>query len=340
MAVVKLAGGTSITLIGIVLNIFNIIILRNQPLISVSIQLLIYLAYTDIAFLISRGIREPLRYWVGWVIEGDFVFRQKVRLYPRYRDYPEEIIYLRPDIYLSIDFLRYATHVSRNWLTVLISVERFLSLAFPFYARTKITKLRILYANIVTSVITSCVYLPHVYGLAHYTDVTGYDVCTGRPVRGLLHTFNVWDRWKSVTSIYLSPAIKEVLPFTILIVLNIYIVGKVRQISRNRKKLMSNSEFVDSVKAVRLTVAVSVIFLVFEFPSSFQSYQKFLGLFVDLPKIRHYGATKNAQRFFAELFPISDSSANFFIYCLVHDRFRRTAMTLIVNKIGYCFKRS
>ncbi|XP_074657399.1 sex peptide receptor-related protein 2-like [Tubulanus polymorphus] len=329
MAIVRLTGGTVITLMGIILNIFNIIILRKQPVISISIQLIIYLAYTDIVFLICRGIREPLRYWVGWAVEGDFIFRQKVRLYPQYRHIPE-IHYVQPDIYLSINFLRYATHVSRNWLTVLISVERFLSLAFPFYARAKITKRRVLCAHILTSMIISSVYLPHIYGLAHYTDVTGYDTCNGRPVRGMLHTFNIWDRWLSISYTYLNPAIKEVLPFTIIAILNIYIVGKVRRISRNQKKMTAKeNEFVDSMKAVRLTVAISVVFLVFELPSSFQSYQKFIGLFVDIPKIRYHGPTKNVQRFFAELFPIADSSANFVIYCLVNKQFRQTAKKLL-----------
>ncbi|XP_074645931.1 uncharacterized protein LOC141902189 [Tubulanus polymorphus] len=149
----------------------------------------------------------------------------------------------------------------------------------------------------------------------------------------MVHTFNIWDKWLSVSYTYLNPVIKEVLPFTIIVVLNIYIVGKVRQISQNQKKIAANeNEFVNSMKAIRLTVAVSVIFLVFELPSSFQSYQKFIGLFVDLPKVRYHGATKNVQIFFAELFPIADSSANFVIYCLVHDRFRQTAKALMKRR--------
>ncbi|XP_074655623.1 uncharacterized protein LOC141909136 [Tubulanus polymorphus] len=335
MAIIRLTGGTLITLMGIIFNIFSIIVLRRQPVISVSTQLLIYLAYTDIAFLLCRGIREPLRYWVGWAVEGDFIFRQKVHPYPRFRHIPE-ILYVQPDIYLSIDFLRYATHVSRNWLTVLISVERAVSLAFPFFARAKITKRRVLYAHILTSMIVSSVYLPHIYGLCHYADFVGYDMCTGRPVRGILHTFNFWDRWRSVSRTYLSPAIKEVLPFTIIVILNVYIVAKVRQISRNQKKMTAKeSELVDSMKAIRLTVAVSVIFLVFELPSSFQSYQKFIRLFVDIQGVSFHGTSKNVQRFFAELFPIADSSANFVIYCFVHDRFRHTAKQLLSRRCTY-----
>ncbi|XP_074660430.1 FMRFamide receptor-like [Tubulanus polymorphus] len=328
---VKLAGTLPISIVGIILNTFSIFIIRRQSSDHISLYLLRCLALADILFLIFNTIQEPLRFVVSWFTQGTHMFW---------------IPYLswgvRPWIYKTAWIPRYSAQVTRNWITVLLVLERCVSLTFPFFARSHITKYRI-------QIIVCCMlagfgllYSPFVIGTS--INISFFDACnnvhiTGiGPAKGKRSGFFRAFIWINRS---IATLIKELLPAILLMIFNCYLIWILRKLTAKRKEMTGerNISRLD-VKAIKIAIAIVVLFVVCEIPPSYRSIYEFLARFINLPKIQPYGdAVYITQMMFDNLLPTLNSSVNFFIYYVANDHFRATAKELIL-KCRFCRRKA
>ncbi|XP_074651641.1 uncharacterized protein LOC141906294 [Tubulanus polymorphus] len=118
-----------IMLTGLVMNSLIIAIFTRLKSSHPSIHLLKCLAIADISLLLSHFLADTLRYLLFYVNYGDNVFIDPFHIYPKMYAYGARV-------------LRFGFMYQRNWLTVLIQLERLLTVLFPLKASQWWTKKR------------------------------------------------------------------------------------------------------------------------------------------------------------------------------------------------------
>ncbi|XP_074658342.1 uncharacterized protein LOC141911253 [Tubulanus polymorphus] len=197
-----------------------------------------------------------------------------------------------------------------SWLVTLISIERFIVVCFPMSASRS----------------------PLIIGTT--VGIWFYDECNKvviKSIRGASDPIRRYFLTEIFTWIdhFASPLYKEILPALLLIIFNSHLIWTLRKISSRRKEMTHEGEQRLDVKAIRIAVAIVILFIVCEIPASFRSYNDFIGRFFKMPPIKYSTTIYMLQVLFTDLLPTLNSSVNFFIYYLANDNFRETAIKLL-----------
>ncbi|XP_074660446.1 putative G-protein coupled receptor 139 [Tubulanus polymorphus] len=320
---VKLAGALPISIVGITLNGFSISIIRRQSSDHISLYLLRCLALADILFLIFNTIQEPLRFVVSWFTQGTHMFW-----------FPYLSWGVRPWIYKTAWIPRYSAQLTRNWITVLLVLERCVSLAYPFFARTHVTKSRIRTVICCMVIVFAIMYCPFVIGteiVVRYFDpcndvyISTIGRANGEIRSAFYEAFHWLDRFVGILA-------KELIPVILLSTCNCYLIWTLRKLTAKRNEMIGGETTRLDVKATKIAIAIVILFVICEVPPSFRSMYHFFGMFLpNLPVLTYTGAVYIAQMMFNDLLPTLNSSVNFFIYYLANDNFRATAKKLLLK---------
>jgi hypothetical protein len=227
-------------------------------------------------------------------------------------------------------FLRYAGKLASAWITVVISVERYITVAYPLrVARISTTKI----AKVVIVIIYA---LCFAFGAYPYWTITiNYSTKRNATYCGQKNK-TVYEGWTMgvvrTGSLFLPSAF--IFVFTFLVICYLRRAQKKKRELEVRKKL--NGKGVKKSIDFQLTVmliSVAIAFLVLRLPYTITFYlfnhrKKYMG---DNPNqwflYRLIGANK-----ICDLFYIANYASNFFLYCLCGSSFRTHLKRLLKMK--------
>ena len=119
-----------IIILGLLLNVLNVFVLRRTQSQSNAFFMLQFLAVSDIMYLIICLVYFPIRRLYVESVWGDEVYKRG--------DWQ-----LETEILIVIDPMYHMLLIARNWMVVVITMERLLNIVAPLWARTAVTRFRL-----------------------------------------------------------------------------------------------------------------------------------------------------------------------------------------------------
>lgn len=292
-----------ISVIGIVFNFISIIVFYRQKNDSNPAFLVKCLAVSDLIFLFFCLCYFPIRHVRSYAIHGDKeVFRR-----------------WDPDIgrfmfYGTIPFY-FMSQQNRNWLIVIMTVERCVSVFSPLWARGNITKS--LLTKIIIANVFMCVSM-NLYWFWGFPLLMVEDPCTGEMKLRVMS-----QAWLTHTDKYLYVLMTVLSPLAILYVANIILIMSLRKAQKRRKDLTGDKDVASQRQATITVISILIVFSICETPACVDRVAAILGF--EMPED---SAFTNYSRKIGLLLVVCDSAVNFFAYCASNRQFRRTLVSL------------
>ncbi|CAH1782406.1 unnamed protein product [Owenia fusiformis] len=297
-------------IIGLFGNIMTIFVLARSRLkyTSCSRYLILLSASDSIILLIGLG-----HFWLT------FAFQTDIRnLYPW-------MCKVQP-------FLLYSANHFSVWLLVSVTVERVVTIYMPLRAKTIITKKKVWG---IIAVIGSCAVLVNVHTLVTY-DLVSVNVPEGEVVICLCPAR--YCHFARYVAVWIDAIFASYLPFTILIISNIFIIKEITKTSTKKKRLARGSSR-RSIKAnddqtrslTIMLLAISVIFLLLTSPVTvfLGGYDHFQRQVNNDPKRKLQFQITNV---IVHMIWYLNSSVNFLMYCVSGSRFRQELFVLVCRR--------
>ena len=268
--------------VGVMANSFVISVITSSSLrTSVFMNLVMILAIFDIIYLLAVMNVEKILF--GQLFIGSSVVECSIT-----------------------HFLLYVCGVVSSWTTVLISLERFIAIYFPFKVHIYCTKKRSCAIVIVILIISCSCLVP----LLYISKVTLTDQ---GPLCGIIWNGHLQMIFLSTLFIFYS-----IVPAFFIVLFNILIMRKL-QIQRafRMKSQMQHTRHKtsDNTSQVVIMVFICSVFVATSFPSTIVMFAFFL--------TSVHGKFFPTWLFcFAQLFDNINHSVNFFLYCLTGSLFR------------------
>ena len=279
-------GAFILTGIGTVGNsLVILVILLSSLRKSVFMTLLMFLAVTDNSFL--------------WNVTAGHI---------------AAVGYLFPSTLLKcrlMSFIYYTTGITSSWLLVLISLERFIAVAYPLKVHIYCTMKRTYILISIIGVVASLSSLSQFFTCS-VSNKQGKTLCklTGsNPLHDLIFTLTVGIMYTTI-------------PFCIITTFNVLTIKKIKL----RKSLQSDLHFnsKQNIPLVAMMLAVSGTFAVALFPS--MTYLLFQVIYQYSSEQR---LTIHAQDYgIVFLLDYFNHSVNFILYCLTGSAFRKAAFNI------------
>jgi hypothetical protein len=212
---------TPVAMLGIVLNVINLIVLRYmQKNATTTVFLLRMLAGCDLFFLIACIVYFFIRHMVVY-------FTNKIEVFALSDDKIASVI-----TFLTEPFY-YSSLQARNWLIVLVTFERFLNLVFPLWARGHCTKSKL-------GKVAICIFLGAL-GLAlpgyyHKYLIWGKNPCTGI-VQLQSKIRQESKKFRSMSYVVITVLV----PMCLIYAMNTILIISVRNAMRRRRKMADKS---------------------------------------------------------------------------------------------------
>ena len=221
------------------------------------------------------------------------------------------------------NFLNTSSVCIANWLIIVFTVFRLISVYMPHKANIHCSKKRA-YLAILCTVFMPCVYFSYWLYTVEYKEVNdemyGYygDCFVRKDHVVFFRDFQIW-----FVLLFLS-----VLPFIILIICNCLIIYKLRQANELRQSMNSSATSEESNSMTAMLLSISVLFLVTQTPhfvttliETYMNYDNYTMEYI----VSYYiieAVTK--------LLTYVNNVANFFCYCISGKQFRNE-LALILN---------
>ena len=217
-----------------------------------------------------------------------------------------------------IFFLRYFGKLVSAWITVAITVERFISIAYPLKAGQLSTKrnTRIVISSIYICCLALTTFPFWTIGLQLYNN---HFLCTFLNVEE-------YDAWNWVVNRVGS----LLLPSVILFIFTGMIVGKLHSMKKKRKNLMNQATKTSlENQLTKMLIAVAVTFLLLRLPYTIAYYlyafrESIWSNVTDDQKYTLYVISR-----FAAVLATANYASNFFLYCLAGSTFRSQFVAMI-----------
>ena len=296
-----------IIVLGLILNVLNIVVLRRAKSPSNAFFMLQFLAVSDMMYLIICLLYFPIRHLVIDFIKPDYIGK---RFDP----------YLLPELLLVIDPMYYMTILARNWMVVVITIERLLNIVAPLWARTTITKFRL---KIVVAVVYLVSVLIRVDNYVNNRIQSFMNEC-GQPTHVVSYTSVL--QQQLFHSIFVVGTV--LVPQCLIYLANVLLLIGLRKSELERLK-MATCEQGDSKhrrQATTIVLAMSVVFSVCETPSCIDRLMYVAGF-------TSWTQSRRLTRVVSLVLNVVDSSINFFAYCASNRLFRRN-FTQLLQKNG------
>ncbi|XP_074661553.1 putative G-protein coupled receptor 139 [Tubulanus polymorphus] len=288
---------TPIMFAGSLMNTLNVVVFTKLKSSHPSIHLLKCLALADIGLLFGHFLADTLRYLIFYINNGDKVFADPFSIYPKMYAYGTRA--------LRIGFV-----YERNWLTVLIQIERLLTVLYPLKASQWWTKKhmnRIIGAATVLFFIWPS-YFPLTLKIEEYMDP-----CHG-PITQLVHKY---PKIYVLCNKLIGPIFRLVIPCGAVLSINTALIVTLYVKFKQRQQLGGTSQklLTGDSKATRMVISMSVTFLVLELPATFSKVRSYA-----LPNAVIWELAMDIAYVTSDL----NSCVNFILYCIVNKQFYQT----------------
>lgn len=295
-----------VCVLGIIGNIIALIILSRPQMKSSINCCLQHLAVYDTFFLIMKILNKVIPY-TSHHIEAinDFY----------------KIIYPYSDWFIP---LIVTARTGAVWVTVGVSIERFIAVCYPLKARSFCTYKRSLYFNIFISALVI------VYNLPHYFQYTMKATPNGNNTDYaiVLTSLGQNELFYAVYEIWLDMVLLNIVPFSALVFLNFSIYQEMKRALKERQKMTQQlgqqmaQQLEQDIHLARMLFCVVAIFFVCYFPSFCFSITE---------------STKEGERFQGKLPSILNlteginSAVNCIVYYALASNFRKAFLQLFCN---------
>jgi hypothetical protein len=295
---------TPISLIGVVFNMVNLVVLGNMHKTShTSVFLLRILAACDLFFLATCLIYFFVRPIVVFINTRIEVFARRDSFIG------SEMTYASTPFYFS-------ALQTRNWLIVLITFERFLNIVFPLWTRAKCTKGNLTkIAMFITSfsLLSNC---PRFW----FPLSNNINPCTGLPELKLS-----FPNWYGTYDPYHYIILLVLVPLFLIYIMNVVLLVAVRRATSRRAKLTASGQKDQDdrahTQATLMVISILVLFTICESPASLDRLASLAGVkFADDSLFFTFG------RKIGLLLVVVDSALNFAAYCISNRMFRQNLL--------------
>ncbi|KAJ8318186.1 hypothetical protein KUTeg_003277 [Tegillarca granosa] len=292
-----------ISLFGVIGNILTMVVLWRREMQSTTILFLRALVITDTGIII-----------VACVAISPFtiaLFHPEMSLF-------KDVIY--PNIYTAVNYTVMTIQLCNVWITVFVSVERYIAICHPFMATRICTKRKTWVSLIVISIIAVIYNIPRALATRAKTP------CLENQEEGvcfvLVNTaFGESFMYVTVYMVWMYAIIIYIIPLTLLSVLNILII---KELMRMRERRAGTNIQEDSEANLSLVlVLIVVVFILCQTPGLFAQFDFLFNGIVMLKWL----AVSNT------LF-VTNSSVNFLIYTAVGRKFRKTLLKVFRRIFG------
>ncbi|KAL3859421.1 hypothetical protein ACJMK2_009644 [Sinanodonta woodiana] len=300
--------GPTICMFGMICNVINLLVLTQHQLPESPYTYLIALACTDFTALLLSFVY--------------MIFSQNSFAY----------IWKFYDCYIFLGCVNICT-TSSVWITVQLTIERFLFVRHPLWAKATCNRASTKVKILITVCIASVVNIPRFMVLKpKYSD--GKYILDSTELRKSLFFFGM--NWIYSITVHF-------LPLIILSLANFYLVYAVRQAGLQREKLQirNNREAVWQREQRKLTITlISIVFLfiICIIPSAFSDRPIAYALF---------GSGQTELQFITSSFYLSlqyvanflvwcELSLNFVLYCAFNEKFRRVMKWMVKRWLKRC----
>jgi len=216
------------------------------------------------------------------------------------------------------------------YLTVCVSVERFIAVCFPLQAKHLCTQFRARLAVTATAILSLGYNLPRFWEVGVYSTqecesstitTTNTSLVTCNNVTDVVQTAIRQDRYYiAVYMTWLYFVFMYILPFTLLAVFNLLIYNEIRSATRKRTTL-TRGQRKEIGLAMMLFCVVAIFFIC-----------HILALVVNI--LEHFGKIYHPLTQTNNFLVTVNSSINFIIYCIFGDKFKRMVTCLLCSLIG------
>ncbi|KAH3777543.1 thyrotropin-releasing hormone receptor-like [Dreissena polymorpha] len=290
-----------ICVLGIIGIIVTIIVLSHKSMSTSTNNYLISLAVTDLLFLIVIGVR---------------IFDTRL---DRVIHHYYLVIMTYGNILINVVLL------ASVWLTVMLTVERYIAICHPLRAITLCTVVR---ARIIIISIVVSAFLYHVVDIFRYTILFHPDPCVEKDVPAIQFTpLGLNQNFRKVKS-WVDCFLFAISPIIMVLVLNILLILEIHRSTKYLRHHLANDSNVRTIiscEEKRITWMLIIVVIV---SGVCQGPYIILGIFKTLfPGVifSHF----NTMTYVTVLFLVLRSSFNFIIYCWFSETFRNTFKRIV-----------
>ncbi|XP_050391822.1 FMRFamide receptor [Patella vulgata] len=284
--------------IGLVGNVLTIIVLWRREMQSPTIFYLRGLVITDTGILIMSVIVLTPYSMSNYLTTAPPLIYYKQMVYPV--------------LHTPMNFIIMALQTSNVWITVAVSVERYIAICHPFRAARICTKQKALIVIIVIGVISVGYNIPRLFA-THVRDCKEEEKEHGQECFALADTaFGTTYYYKTVYSNIMYCIIIYVIPLAVLFVLNVFILKELMRMQKRRSG--SNIHEENEANLSLVLVLIVVVFIFCQTPGLVAQFDIFT-----LPTFLKWLAVSNT------LF-VLNSAVNFLIYTAFGRRFRQVLL--------------
>ena len=216
-------------------------------------------------------------------------------------------------IFCIVRFMLYFSAAVSSWLIVLISSERYIAVFYPLKAHIYCTRKKTFFAILAVLIMISIFSLPTLLFSNIMKENIIY-VCISVVSSSLLETLYI----------VLTTMMYSIIPFCIILVLNIQIVKKLVLRRRFRAQHQQQSSPAQT-KMIMVMFSVCIVFIFTTLPNGVFHLLLFISKYKDSSFIH----TDNLAVLMIKELWIVNHSVNFLLYCLTGSVFRQTFLHLI-----------
>ncbi|XP_069125196.1 FMRFamide receptor-like [Argopecten irradians] len=296
-----------ISVLGVIGNILTMMVLWRKEMQSTTILFLCALVLTDTGIIIVACVA---------------LTPYSISLFHPELWYYKDVIY--PNLYTPVFFLIMSIQQCNVWITVSVSVERYIAICHPFRAQ-KICTRKKTYITLIVITVTSIAYnIPRLFAtMAHKPcPEPGPEIPIGHDCYTLVTTdFGNTLFYTKVYSVWMYASIIYIIPLSVLTILNILIIMELMRMRARRAGMNIQDDQEANLSLV--LVLIVVVFILCQTPGLFAQFDF---LFTTVMMIKWLAVSN--------ILFVANSSVNFLIYTLVGQKFRRVLLGVLKNMFG------
>ncbi|XP_065204517.1 sex peptide receptor-related protein 2-like [Planococcus citri] len=310
-----------ICFIGVIFNLFNILVFTRKNMISSANLIFTNLAIADLLTLLS----SIPSLWIGFfqyyiaLVQGDY----------------ENWTHTRAVIYLySIDFVEIFTKIS-VFLTVMLAIWRHIAIAHPlkerYWCSMKTTRNTVIAIYVISVLFSIPLYFSY-----RILSINGTDM--------YYLPLEVENSILLDISFAITTVLKQILPSVVLPIFSFKLIVALLTNQRNKEKTISSSNTRNKTRNLKMkqqvnrsiiiTLTVLVLFLIIRLPAGlYKLIDPIPGVHNELPFFVHKCFER--VRFIVETLNVINMSITFMVYYIMSQNFRATFKSLLFKSDGF-----
>lgn len=304
----------AIAIPGFVCNVVNIWVLRRDGKSSANTLFLIGLSIADLSYL-----------FIVLVAWGEYLLQ--VFNYPVF-----VVVVTGIRIYWIRSFASLTTGRMSNILIVVLSLERFVVVKFPFATKTFWLSRHPVKVMLGLSVCVIVVFFPNIFR-REYIEV--FDPVLNQSSAVIVRSdFDINNEEFLLIHTYLLLVVLRCFPVFLVVVLNLAIIITLKSshFSLGAGQSSDDKRRLNELKVTRMLLVISLLFFICVMPGLIHTL-----LGNGLPGYNFFGYNSQLFKIFFYIYPVFDtlnSTVNFFVYVFMSDNFRQIFLNIFRRKSG------